>query len=721
MRFTVRGTVQGVGFRPTVYRVAKSLGARGTVRNDGASVVIDTDMDERFMDALKASLPPLAYVECYETEDVPLPDSVKDFTIIPSSSNGFGIGIPADTSICPSCLKEMRGDGRRSGYPFTTCTECGARFTLMDSNPYDRPRTSMSEYPMCRECGREYSDPTDRRFHHQTVCCPVCGPSYRLVDKDGRTIPGDPIPTFARMLDEGRIGVAKSWGGMHICATLEHIEELREWYGREQKPFAIMVRDPDTVIKYSDPTDLEMERIQSPQRPIVLVKKKDTMPESASPGLDTVGLFLPYTGMQYILFDHLKSDATVMTSANIPGEPMVIDDDSVMELDADMYLLHNQRIANRADDSVVKMYGGNTYFIRRSRGYTPSHIDIGLSGDAVAVGPQENLTSSVASGGRIYTSQHIGNGESIGVTDYLAEATDSLISMTGCTPGIVAMDLHPGYSNRRYAISLAERLGAEKMDVQHHWAHCVSLMVDSGYGEMVCLALDGTGHGDDGNAWGGEVMSADLSGYDRVAHLQYIPLLGGDRALKDIRRLTFAIDTMNGSETPYVNDTERNVFAKMMSNSIGTSSMGRLLDALAYRLGVCRMRTYDGEPAMKMEPLLSRGKVIEGFDTSTVNGEILTADLFQRIDDDMRKEDVAVSIVDSVISEMVASACDAAQRKGISQIGITGGVSYSIPISEMFRRHVTSLGMTPVFHDRVPNGDGGISVGQAAIALERIK
>lgn len=720
MRFTVTGTVQGVGFRPAVYRLATELGLRGTVRNNGANVVIEANTNEGFIDLLKGRLPALANIESYIAENIPLPNDIEGFSIVESRHEGNGMGIPSDTAICPKCLEEMRSDGRRAGYAFTTCTECGARFTLMESMPYDRPRTAMSDYPMCTECSKEYADPSNRRFHHQTICCPHCGPSYRLVDSKGNPMDGDPITRFAELLDEGRIGVAKSWGGMHICATIDNLQELRDWYGRKQKPFAIMVRDVETVLKYTDPTDEELRQIISPHRPIVLVNKKDSMPDASSPGLDTVGIFLPYTGMQYLLFDRLKADAAVMTSANVPGEPMILDDEEIFELNADMYLLHNQRIQNRADDSVLKVFDRNTYFLRKSRGHIPSYIDIPLSGDAIGVGPQENLTSSVATKGRVFTSQHIGNGESFGVVDYLEQATDSLMNMTGCRPSIVAMDLHPGYINRKYARSVADRFDAECIEVQHHWAHCASLMVDSGYHEMICLALDGTGHGTDGNAWGGEVMYADLNGYERLAHLQYIPLLGGDRALYDIRRLRFAIDSMNGSDTSYVDDRTADIFGKMMSRSVLTSSFGRLLDALAYSLGICEERSYDGEPAMKMEPLLRRGMRLKGFETEVVNGEIRTAHLFESIDR-YRKEDAAYSIVDSVISKMVETACDAAYEKDIREIGITGGVSYSIPISDMFRRHVEALGFEPIFHHRVPNGDGGVSVGQTAIALRKIQ
>lgn len=719
VRAVITGTVQGVGFRPSVYRLAETMGRSGSVRNDGASVVIELDRDDGFIDALMHSLPPLAEVESVTLCEAEVPPGTG-FSISESSDGTGGVGIPADTAVCPRCLAEMRSDGRRGGYPFTTCTECGARFTLMRSMPYDRARTSMSEFPVCPECGREYDDPADRRFHHQTVCCPACGPSYRLLDRDGSEIPGDPISAFAEGLDDGRIGIAKSWGGMHICASIDRVAELREWYRRQYKPFAVMVRDKEAVRRYGDPTPWELEEMTSPRRPIVLIRKRGCVPKEVSPGLDTVGMFLPYTGMHHLLFDRLETDALIMTSANLPGEPMVLDDRDVMSMGADMYLLHNQEIVNRADDSVIKMLDDRTYFLRKSRGHIPSYIDIPLHGSAIAVGPQENITATVAVGGRMHTTQHIGNAESIGVTEYLNEAVRSLMSMTGCEPQAVAVDLHPGYANRRVGMRIAEECDAETVEVQHHWAHCASLMADNGLDTIAALAVDGTGHGTDGQAWGGEVMTADLSSFIRTAHLEYIPLIGGDAALRDIRRLMFAIDSINGSEAAYVTDQEASVFSKMAAGSVRTSSLGRVMDALAYRLGVCTMRTYDGEPAMRLEPLLERGRRLDGFETSVRNGIVGISHLFADIPADAKACDVAVSIVGSIVDAMTDCACDAAADLGMNEIGLTGGVSYSLPVSRMFVNRVRRNGMTPVLHRRVPNGDGGISVGQAAIALRRV-
>ena len=721
MMMRIDGTVQGVGFRPAVYRAAVRAGASGSVWNDGSSVVIDTDRGEELLDELMSDLPPLAEVRSVVRDDVPY-TGTGGFSIVRSSGQGSGASIPADSAVCDKCVREIFSPGRRHLYPFTTCTDCGPRFTLLRGMPYDRPLTSMDGFPLCPECSEEFSDPADRRFHHQTVCCPVCGPRYRLELSDGTVVDDDPIGVLAGMLDEGARAVVKGWGGMHICCSLDVLGEMREWYGRPNKPFAVMCRDMDALRRYADPTPEEESELLSPHRPIVLARKVPSeSTELASPGLDNIGVFLPYTGMHHILFSRLEHDALVMTSANVPGEPMVIDDVRARELGADAYLLHDQPILNRADDTVLRMQGDRTQYIRRSRGSIPFGLDIGMAGDVVAVGAQENLTGAVASDGVIWPTQYIGNGEKVGVPEYLEEAVRTQMRFVGCEPKAVAIDLHPGYSNRRFARSLAEEFGAEIVEAQHHWAHAASLIADNRMTSCAALTLDGTGHGDDGMAWGGEVLSSDLSGYRRVAHLEYIPLLGSERALYDLRRLKFAIDSINGEENHDFSDRDAAVMSKLMGRSVRSSSMGRVLDTLAYTLGVCRERTYDGEPAMRLEPLLARGRLVDGFETETVGGVVKTAHLFSRIDDDVRPEDAAYSIVYNIMRELVQSAIEAADSDGLDAVGITGGVSVNGTISRMFEDMVISSLHPIAMHKDVPNGDGGISVGQAAIALRRIQ
>ncbi|MCL2296536.1 MAG: carbamoyltransferase HypF [Methanomassiliicoccaceae archaeon] len=720
MRIIFRGVVQGVGFRPAAYRVATSLGLSGRTWNEGSDAVVDVEDGERFLSSFLQDLPPLARLDEIVKIEGPPPCGCG-FKISPSQKGSSGMSVPTDIAICRDCLEDIK-KGRRSGYPFTSCTKCGPRFTLLGSLPYDRASTAMRDFGMCPECRREYEDPADRRFHHQTVCCPKCGPSYRLIGKDGLNIPGDPVEKFAHMLSEGRIGIVKSWGGMHICCTLDNIARLREWYGRKQKPFAVMMKNEKAVLRYGIPTGEESENIRSPHRPIVLIKKRHSdLTELISPGLDNIGVFLPYTGVQHLLFEHLGDDALVMTSANVPGEPMILDDREIMEMRADAYLVHNQQILNRADDSVLRMSGDRTFFIRRSRGHVPSFISTAMRGSAVAVGAQENLTGAIAADGRIHPTQHIGDGEGVGVVDYLEEAVRTNIQLLGCRPEIVAMDLHPGYINRGFAKRLSEEYGSETIEVQHHWAHAASLMVDNDVDAAVTLALDGSGYGTDGTVWGGEVLSADLSSFSRAAKLEGIPLLGSEKALYDLRRLRFAIDAINGEENSSFTESETNILMKMMRKSVRCSSMGRLMDALSYSLGVCSVRTYDGEPAMKLEPLLASGKLIPGFEAEVSGGEVKTADLFSRIKVDHRPADAAYSIIYNVMKCLTEAAVEAADSNGIGPIGITGGVSYNSVVCRMFSEIAKRSGHQLIFHNNIPNGDGGVSLGQAAIALKRIQ
>jgi len=719
MRITFKGTVQGVGFRPAVYRTATALGLHGRVWNSGSDVIVDVNNGDAFLSAFLFNVPPLAVIESIDRTDAPS-ENTGGFFIASSEEGSKEVSVPADMALCDNCLNDLKA-GRRKGYAFTSCTDCGPRFTLLSKLPYDRSSTSMKEFKTCSECKSEYNDPNDRRFHHQTICCPKCGPSYNLTDINGTPIPGDPVKMFSDILSSGKIGVIKGWGGMHICCTLENLQKMRKWYGREQKPFAVMVRDLAAARKYSDPTDAECIHLMSPQRPIVLVKKKRSeFTELASPGLDNIGLFLPYTGIQHLLFDIMGNDALIMTSANLPKEPMILDDELVKRLKADAYLLHDQPIMNRADDSVIRLFRERPVFIRKSRGHVPSFIPVNMKGSAVAVGAQENLTGSVATNGRIHMTQHIGDGEGFGVVDYLEEAVRSDMRLLGCVPQVIATDLHPNYSNRVLAKNLASEYGSELVEVQHHWAHSAALITENSVDEAVVLALDGTGHGDDGHAWGGEVLLAGLDSYERIAHMEYIPLLGSERALYDLRRLKFAIDLMNGTENTSFNEGESEVLTKMMKTSVKCSSMGRLMDALSYTLGICSIRTYDGEPAMKLEPLLARGKLIPGFETERKGNIVQTSDLFSGIKN-QDPADVAYSIVFNVMKELVDSAIECADERGIKSIGITGGVSYNSTVCDMFSRLASDSGRELIFHESVPNGDGGISVGQVAIALKMIQ
>jgi hydrogenase maturation protein HypF len=726
MRITVHGIVQGVGFRPTVHRIASSMGLQGSVQNNGSNVVIVVDRDgEEFVRRLRAELPPLARLDSVDIAEGR--DEIRPgFRIVPSAVGQRGVGIPNDVAVCADCLREMFDPAdRRYLYPFTNCTNCGARFSVIADLPYDRDKTAMQDFPMDPDCRNEYADPSDRRFHHQTISCPQCGPSYYLLDARGNHDDGtDPIARFADLLHGGSIGVAKSWGGMHICSTLPTLPRLRGWYHRQEKPFAIMVRDLEAARRYGLPTPFEESLLVSSHRPVVLVRKR-ALPvnEIISPGLSTIGMFLPYSGMHHILFSHLKEDALVMTSANLPGEPMVLRDSDALDLKAEAYLMHDREIINRCDDSVLRTYRDHTYFIRRSRGHIPTSIDIPLKGQAIGLGAQENLCGAVAKDGRMFTTQYVGDGNSLRVIEFLGSSITYFQNLLGVEKvQAVGIDMHPGYTNRKLGKKLAIATKAKLVEVQHHWAHAAALMLESGQDELVALTLDGTGYGSDGQAWGGEVLRADLDSFERIAHLQSIPLLGGEMAIRDPRRLVFALDELGGRPGEYFSDKEAAVLRKIMGSSPLTTSFGRILDALSCHYGVCRQRTYDGEPAMKLEPVLERGRRLTGLTAERKNGIVQTVPLFQQLRG-MKgsREDLALTYVAALLESLVEAAAEEAERKGLKAVGLTGGVSYNGTISSLVQDMVEARGLKFICPDRLPNGDGGISSGQCAIALKKVQ
>ncbi|MBU4189794.1 MAG: carbamoyltransferase HypF, partial [Candidatus Thermoplasmatota archaeon] len=447
----IRGVVQGVGFRPAVYRIAKRMGLKGYVRNNGSNVEIALDTGcEKFLEVLHKELPSLARIEDTIVEKT---DEKYDDFIILKSRNGIKYStIPADTGICNDCLKELFDtENKRYIYPFINCTNCGARFSVTRDVPYDRKNTSMDEFVLCEKCRKEYLSPENRRFHAQTTSCPGCGPDYVLYDKNKKIVNGNPVKNFACFLDKGVIAVVKGWGGMHICCNLNVVKKLRKWYKREQKPFAIMMRNLDTVKRYAEVSDAEEKLLISPQKPVVLLRKKNDQEvrgvlEDVSPGLPNIGVMLPYSGLHHVLFHYMKNDGIVMTSANIPGEPMMMQNNDVFELGAEYCLLHNRDIVNRCDDSVIRVYGERRFFIRKSRGYVPVKIDVDYDECIVGVGAEQNVSTSVSKNKSMYSSPYIGNTRYYPTLVFLEESTNHLMrSLDISSVDGVGVDLHPGY------------------------------------------------------------------------------------------------------------------------------------------------------------------------------------------------------------------------------------------------------------------------------------
>ncbi|MFO8078098.1 MAG: carbamoyltransferase HypF [Thermoplasmatota archaeon] len=723
-----KGVVQGVGFRPTVYRIAQHLGSHGYVINKGSAVevVIDTNPDE-FINELKQSLPTLAEITTIKTSRVD--KTFQDFSIKQSTDGQRQSLIPVDTAICSDCLQELFDPtNRRYQFPFTNCTVCGARFSAITGVPYDREKTSMSSFPLCKSCEKEYRHPMNRRYHAQTISCPTCGPHYQLYDRNKKLIQTQkPIQQFAKHIDDGDIGVVKSWGGMHLCCTLDQIKRFRDWYHRPQKAFAIMVDSLETAETYALMTSAEKKLLVSNQRPIVLMKKKKG--EAVSPGLDRIGLFLPYTGLHHLLFFNLEANALIMTSANIPGEPMIVDNNHAFSLHADCYLLHNRDIPNRVDDTVIKLYNNHRFFIRKARGFVPDPIPVSYTQKILSVGAGENVYGALSSDKKLFLTQYIGHSNHYQTLTFLEESLTHLIDLTMRQGSLdaVALDAHPGYETRSVAKSFADRFNAPLIEVQHHWAHAVSLLADNHADQAVVLSLDGLGYGDDNSFWGGEVIACDAKSYQRIGHLQPIPLIGGDKAAVYPKRVLFALFNMIGEER-YFSGKKADIFRKLIAHSPKSSSLGRILDALSCYLGICCQRTYDGEPAMKLERYLAQGSNRYDFSVTLKNNVVQTASLFEQLDEQkpkhlsfQQKADLAYSFVFSIIHALTKMAIQHASTEDIGKIGITGGISYNIPIVKMVEDIVQYHDFDLLIHHRIPNGDGGIAIGQNIIAAHQLK
>jgi len=585
----------------------------------------------------------------------------------------------------------------------------------------------MDEFKLCKACEQEYNNPMNRRYHAQTISRPICGPTYHLYDKKQKDLGSkEAIKRFAKQVDAGKIGVIKSWGGMHLCCRLSEIQRFRDWYGRPQKSFAVMVKNIQVAEKYGEITEDERKLLLSKSKSIVLAKKKKA--EQVSPGLNTLGLYLPYTGLHHLLFFFSDSDALIMTSANIPGEPMLIKNEEVFSLGADIYLLHNRSIPNRIDDSVVRLWKGNRFFLRKSRGFVLEPIAVSYDKHVLSVGAGENICGAISSDNNIYATQYIGNSKYYSTLEFLEQSLRYLMKLTMKKHEIdaVVQDLHPGYDSRLVAKKFADEFSAPLFEVQHHFAHAASLLVDNNISECVVLTLDGLGYGDDGTFWGGEVLVSSFNSFKRVGHLEYIPLLGGDQATRDPRRLVFAI-FKNFGDDKYFTGKEADILSKMMDKSPMSSSMGRVLDALSCYLGICTKRTYDGEPAMKLEKYLALGKPKYPFDVEVKNSIVGTVDLFRQVDEKIKKPfsenakaNVSYSMVKAIVDKLTDIAIEHAQNNNIKTVGLTGGVSYNISITEMVYERVKKAGLRPIVHNNVPNGDGGISIGQNVIVGHKL-
>lgn len=752
MRAKVRiiGIVQGVGFRPFIYRTAVANSLKGYVRNRGdAGVEIVVEGKEiditRFLDDVREKQPPQA--EAYHTlvdHEEEETRSFKDFTILESSTTRelSGSVTPPDIAICDECLAELRDPADpRHDYFFVTCTNCGPRYTTIHQLPYDRQNTTMQGFGMCKFCQKEYSDPANRRFHAQTVACPKCGPKAYLTTNTGKRLsPEDPIREAGRLLEEGYILAIKGYGGFHVATSTtkdEPIQRLRTVKHRAQKPFAIMARDLETLFTFTKISPEEAEALTSYTKPIVLLDKSEKyyLSELVAPRLHNVGAMLPYTGLHFMLFDKVKEPAFIMTSANPPNEPIVTDNTDALRTLAstvDYFLFHDRPIAQRCDDSVIRFHTGRTSFIRRSRGYTPTPIVLRTPLDKVVlgVGAEENVTASVISCDKAFISQYVGDVENVETFKFLKSTIRHLLMLTSAKVEAVACDLHPKFATTRLALETADELGCPVVPVQHHYAHMVSLMGEHGLGEIVGVVCDGYGYGADGQSWGGEVLRCNDS-FRRVGHLQEQPMIGGDLATRHPLRMAAGILndeadlegwlSANSEHFPHGEEEARTILNQLKGKRINatTTSCGRVLDAVSAILGLCYERTYQGEPALKLESVAIHGKDALKLEPEISDGVLKTTNLVQAVfeaKDRSPIEDLAYSAQSYLARGMAQLAVETVQRTGGDAVGFSGGVAYNKHIARAIKEHVEASGVRFYVHEALPAGDGGISFGQALAA-----
>ncbi len=768
VRLRVRGTVQGVGFRPFVYRLARRHGLGGWVRNDAGGVVLEAAGETAALDAFRRSLeteaPPLARIAAVEAEDL-APADLPPFFIDASRSGGpRETAVAADAAVCDECLAEMNDPAdRRYRYPFLNCTHCGPRFTITHDVPYDRPATGMAGFPLCPDCLREYEDPADRRFHAQPMACPVCGPRLRAAGPDGGELPGDPVRRAGAVLAAGGVVALKGLGGFQLAvsATSEAaVRRLRARKRREAKPLALMARNLEEAARVAVLDAAAIALLTGPEAPVVLLPRRTDSPVAAgvAPGLDEIGVMLPTTPLHHLLLAEEGCALLVMTSGNCAGEPIQVDNDRALDAlggIADLFLLHDRPIVARADDSVVRAEAAETRFIRRSRGYVPRPVPLpAAQPPTLAVGAALKNTLCLTRGSEAFLSQHIGDLDSPGSRDFLARAAAHLERILGTAPEAVAHDLHLDYPSTLFA---RERSGVRFEPVQHHHAHVAACLAEHGRtGPVVGLALDGFGLGDDGAAWGGEVLVADLAGYRRAGHLRNVPLAGGDRAAREPARMALVHLHQAFGQTLWslplpllerVGPARAAMLLQVAGTGLGsppTSSAGRLFDAVAALCDLGDHVSYEGEAAMRLEVAARLGAdegpsaayplpwipetAPEPREPALGTGPhfiLDTGPLIQAVVADLlagrSRAGVAASFHAGLAAGLAEAAAHTAHAEGLDTVALSGGCFQNRVLTRDLTARLEARGLHVLVHRRVPAGDGGIALGQAAVAGARFR
>lgn len=771
VEINITGIVQGVGFRPFLFNLARDHNLNGYVLNRGNAgvrLVVQGESSEieDFIKEIELKKPEISYIEDIESIELQEDHQFDDLSIRKSEKGrGISLTLPPDVAICEKCLEDMRNEDleRYHEYAFIACAQCGPRFTTVKALPYDRKRSTMIQFPFCDGCLDEYTDFDNRRFHAQTFACSQCGPNYSLYDRDGNVIKKQPISTIleetTNRLREGKIAAVKGIGGVHlVCLATDDqvIQKLRKRKRkRKYKPFALMVPNLNVIDNYFNISEKEREAVSSFRKPIVLLEKSENFPQSnistwVAPGLNNIGFMLPYTGIHHLIFKYLGEIPLIYTSGNKSGLPMGIKNETILnhlEGIADFFLLHDRTIYQRADDSVLRVHDDKMKIIRRSRGFVPEYIPLPFQVDvpgALATGPELNVTGTVLRRNRIFPTQHIGNTTNFETFQFLQTALDhmkTLLQIKDSEIKFIACDAHPSFITSRYAKDLSSQYSIPLYPIQHHYSHILGLMAENDVQkgeEVIGISTDGVGFGKDGNIWGGEIMRCTYDNYERVGHLEYQPMVGGDRCTKYPARMVASIllNALDETEAELIfkeldlkndleyRERELNALKRQYKSEDFplSSSTGRIFDAVSYLLGTCSLKTYRGEPAMRLEGLASSGnpKTIElDISSSTKNGitiintSQLILDVIELVrNNKTNKHDIAAKFQKSIGQAFAEIAVEKATQLGIKKIGVSGGVAYNYSFSRAIKEKVVSEGITFLEHNSIPPGDAGISIGQ---------
>jgi hydrogenase maturation protein HypF len=747
-RIRVEGVVQGVGFRPFVHSLATRLALGGMVGNDSGGVFVEVEGEAgavgEFQHALRRDAPPLAVIERISCEPLP-PRGERAFTIVASRAGPDRTTLVSpDTATCAACLAEVADPGdRRHRHPFASCTHCGPRFTIVTDVPYDRPATTMARFPMCPACAAEYSDPADRRFHAQPICCPVCGPVLRLLGPDGVPRPGDPIAGTAALIAAGAVVAVKGLGGFHIAvdaADERAVATLRSRKHREDKPFAVLVPDLDAARLLCEVDPVAEAVLSSPRRPIVLLPRRPgaAVAPSVAPGNASLGLVLPYTPLHTLLAAAVGRPF-VLTSGNVSDEPIAYtDSDAAVRLAGivDATLTHDRPIHTRTDDSVVRIFRGREYPIRRSRGYVPHPLPLPVTAPrpVLACGAELKNTFCLARGHHAFVSHHVGDLENYETYRAYTTGIAHFRRLFDIAPEVVAHDLHPDYLSTAYTRELDD---VELLAVQHHHAHIASCLADNGEtGPVIGVAFDGLGYGTDATIWGGEFLLADLREHRRLGHLEPVPMPGGAAAVRQPWRMAAAhLAAAFPAGPPAGLDVVRRnterwdavvALAASGMNSPATSSAGRLFDAVSAILGVRDTVNYEGQAAIELEQRADRthrsSHPVRVTDAEPF--QVLGADLVRAVVDDVLAgvdvATIAARFHNGLTAAVVAGCLRARERTGLQTVALSGGVWQNVLLLERTVDALEDAGLRVLTHSRVPTNDGGISLGQAAVAAGRM-